>query len=243
MPATNDHRWNTKEYEIRTRKLYRTELHKLYPSEAWTLYRILPNCKSVIDLGCGNGAMAAITKQIAPNAQYTGVDHQTRLIKEARDAFSWAEFHASDLESYLERCEPADCVMSWSVIKSFKNWRDILAGMLKKARKYVICDIRVANTDAESFDVDVCHAEYGGKRGPIILVNYPIFCNALLEHRSELARIEIAGYQSEWGEFVHFVGPAPDTFLIVSVLVKKGVQLTQTEPFELFERLPDNLSR
>ena len=37
----SDHRWNTNEYEKRTRELYRTELHKLYPSEAWALYRTL----------------------------------------------------------------------------------------------------------------------------------------------------------------------------------------------------------
>ena len=57
---TEKHRWNTKEYEERTRQLYRTDLYKLYPSEAWALYRILPECETVIDLGCGNGAMAAI---------------------------------------------------------------------------------------------------------------------------------------------------------------------------------------
>ena len=60
---STDHRWNTKEYEKRTRQLYRTELHKLYPSESWALFRILPLAKSVLDLGCGNGAMASITKK------------------------------------------------------------------------------------------------------------------------------------------------------------------------------------
>ena len=63
---STDHRWNTKEYEKRTRQLYRTELHKLYPSESWALFRILPLAKSVLDLGCGNGAMASITKKISP---------------------------------------------------------------------------------------------------------------------------------------------------------------------------------
>ena len=64
-----NHRWNTTEFEKRTRELYRVELHKLYPSEAWALYRIMPQCETVLDLGCGNGAMGKIVQQIAPQDQ------------------------------------------------------------------------------------------------------------------------------------------------------------------------------
>lgn len=240
-----DHRWNTKEYEERTRQLYRTELHKLYPSEAWALYRVLPLCESILDLGCGNGAMAAISKQIAPHAHYTGMDHQEHLMEEARQVFPFADFHAGDLSTYLERCEPVDCVMSWSVIKSFGNWRDLIAGMLKKSNGYVICDIRVANTDREAFDQDVCWADYGGRRGPIAFLNYATFRNAVLTHKDILSRIEIVAYQSEWGPYVHFAdGLHPDTFLVTCVLAKQGApKLKTNQSFELFERLPGNLQR
>ena len=57
-----------------------------------------------------------------------------------------------------------DCVMSWSVIKSFKNWRQLINLMIEKAKKYVICDIRVANVDDEFFDENICWAEYQGKK-------------------------------------------------------------------------------
>ena len=80
MNVDVNHRWNTSEYENRVKQLNRTELHKLYPSESWALYRILPQCKNVLDLGCGNGAMAEITRKISPKTQYTGVDHQENLI-------------------------------------------------------------------------------------------------------------------------------------------------------------------
>lgn len=239
------HRWNTKEYEERTRKLYRTELHKLYPSEAWCLYRILPHCETVLDLGCGSGAMAAITRQIAPGAQYTGNDHQGTLMAEARGAFPYANFVTADLKEFLRSCDKADCVMSWSVIKSFGDWRDLIAGMLEKANHYVICDIRVSNAEFEAFDDQVCWADYGGRRGPIAFLNYPAYRDALLAHKDRLSRIEIAGYQSEWGAYVHLKDELdPETFLITSVLVKKGAPGTEPEaPFELFERLPGNLER
>ena len=241
----NEHRWNTKEYEERTRQLYRTELHKLYPSEAWALYRILPHCETVIDLGCGNGAMAAIAKKIAPDASYRGMDHQASLMDEAKKVFPYADFDSGDLLSYIKESEPADCVMSWSVIKSFENWREIISEMLKKANKYVICDIRVANTNDEVFDYNVCWADYGGRKGPITYLGYSAFRDALLEHKDQLARVEIAAYQSEWGQFVHLREDLnPETFLTVCVLVKKGAPGIEPDaPFELFERLPGNLLR
>ena len=37
--------------------------------------------------------------------------------------------------------------------------------MIEKAKKYVICDIRVANVDDEFFDENICWAEYQGKKG------------------------------------------------------------------------------
>lgn len=93
--------------------------------------------------------------------------------------------------------------MNWSVIKSFGNWRELIGMMLDKARKYVICDIRIANADFEAFDDQVCWADYGGKRGPISFVNYPTYRDALVEHKNELDRVEFAAYQSEWDDFVH----------------------------------------
>ena len=236
-----DHRWNTAEYENRTKQLYRTELHKLYPSEAWALYRTLPQCNSILDLGCGNGAMAAIAKQIAPQAHYTGVDHQSKLMEQAKEAFPYSDFYAADLMEYIEGSPAFDCVMSWSVIKSFGNWRELVARMLEKANKYVICDIRVANTKEEHFDDSVCWADYGGKKGPITYLGYQHFRDGLLDHKDQLDAIEIAAYQSEWGQFVHLRKDlSPETFLVVTVLVKKGVR---SQPFELFERLPANLER
>jgi len=57
--------------------------------------------------------------------------------------------------------------------------------------------------------------------------------------------VEIAAYQSEWGQFVHLREDLnPETFLTVCVLVKKGAPGTDPDKaFELFERLPGNLQR
>ena len=105
MAIKSNHRWNTEIYEERAKELYRSELHKLYPSESWALYRILPDCKDVLDLGCGIGAMAKIVQQISPNTKYTGMDHQKNLIKKAQIEFPFANFSSGDLLEYIKKCK------------------------------------------------------------------------------------------------------------------------------------------
>lgn len=239
------HRWNTEEYEKRVRDLFRVDLNKLYPSEAWALYRVLPHCKTVVDLGCGTGSMSAVVRQIAPDCKYEGVDHQPRLMEEAKDLFPFASFNYDDLMPFIEQHDSVDCVMSWSVIKSFANWRELTAAIVDKSRYYSIFDIRVANTDIEAFDLDVCWAEYGGRRGPITYLNYTTFRNHLVSLNSDIARIEFVAYQSQWGKYVHLREDLnPETFLVTCVVTKKGAPTCEdNEELVVYEQLPSNLQR
>lgn len=238
------HRWNTKEFEERTRELYRVDLHKLYPSEAWCLYRIMPQCETVLDLGCGNGAMSKIVQQISPKTQYTGMDHQKNLMQQAQKVFPFANYESGDLLSYLESCETFDCIMAWSVLKSFGDWREVLAKMLAKARKYVVADIRIANVEEEIWDQEICYAEYDGRRGPTVVPNYFNLKNALLEHSDELERVELACHQSVFGKFIHFKGINPKQFISVFVLKKKDTQNSRDTSFcEFYEQVPANLQK
>lgn len=239
-----NHRWNTTEFEKRTRELYRVDLHKLYPSEAWALYRILPQCKTVLDLGCGNGAMGKIVQQIAPNAKYTGVDQQQNLMRQAQEAFPFATYQSSDLMSYLESCPESDCVMTWAVLQSFGNWREVLAKMVLKAKKYVIADFRIANVEKEIWDENICYAEYGDRRGATALPNYTSLKQALLEHSDRLERVEILCYKSEMGKFTHLVGIKPEQFISVFVLKMKDTLYSEnTGPCELYEQVPASLHK
>lgn len=233
-----NHRWNTDEYEKRAKQLYRTELHKLYPSEAWALYPTLIKCKDVLDLGCGNGAMSSISKKISPKIKYTGVDHQERMISTAKKEFSFASFYSDDLLSFLEKSKKFDCIMSWSVLKSFENWTKIIELMINKSNKYIIFDIRVANTDIYAFDKDICWADYGGKSGPIVYLNYKTFKNSIMKFKKNLSNIKFIAYQSEWGKYVHLKkGLGNETFLVTCLLEKN----MKEKKFEIFERLPGNL--
>lgn len=232
------HRWDTQEYEERVQSLNRVSLHQLYPSEAWCLYRLLPACETVVDLGCGNGAKASIVTSVNSRAQYTGVDHQERIIDRASSANSAAQFIAADIREYLELGERHDLVMSWSVLKSFEDWRSVVSNMVSVARKFVVFDLRITNTDAEIFDALYSWAEYGGARSPILVVNYERVLD-FLRTLPRVGRIEVAGYQSVTDP--HAGSTNQDLLMFVCAFVL-FIDDLKTVP-EVYEQLPKNLLR
>lgn len=238
-----NHRWNTTHYEKYTSYLNRTDLNKLYPSEAWCLYRVLTKSKNVLDLGCGNGAMSSISKKINKRIKYYGIDHQKNLILKAKKTFSHSNFKDEDLTLFLKRqSKKFDTVMAWSVIKSFKNWRFILKKMIFLSRKYVIFDQRVANVNFISFDSKILSANYGGVEGPLLCINYNKLKNELLKFKKYFSKIELMAYQSEWGRNINFKYKGKINTFVVTVVIhlkkKKG------EKFEgVYEQLPLNLKK
>ncbi len=236
-----DHRWNTDHYESYTSELNREELYKLYPSESWALYRTVQDSKSVIDLGCGNGAMSSIIYKINKNAKYVGIDHQENLINKANKKYKHAKFISKDLISFVrENKKKYDIVMAWSVIKSISKWKYLIKKMIEDSKKYVIFDQRVANVNFVSFDEKILYANYGGKTGPLLCINYKLLKEFLLQQKNDLKKIELMAYESRWGKNVKF-NSKKNTFVTTIVLHKKN---KKNDEFEgIYEQLPQNMER
>ena len=238
----NNHRWNTQEFIDRAAELSRKSLHNLYPSEAWALFRVIPGIQNVLDLGCGTGAMASIINQISKETNYTGVDHQETLVKNATSLFPYAKFYHSDLEDYINKCQTFECIMSWSVIKSFGNWKEIIKEIVKKATKKVIFDIRIANIDVEIFDDSICWAQYGDVRGAHVLTNYTELKRTIKSLDKFIKRAEIVAYKSDYGKNVHYSIKKPDLFLVCCVLEIKN-QREGSHEIDFYEQLPNDMER
>lgn len=235
------HRWNTQHFEKYTSALDRTDLNKLYPSEAWSLYRTISSSKNVLDLGCGNGAMSSICNKINKKIKYFGVDHQLNLIKKANEKFNHSKFLSKDLTKYLnESSKKYDVVMAWSVIKSFKNWKFILKKMINKSKKFVIFDQRVANIKTISFDKKILSANYGGIKGPLLCINYKNLKKEILKHKNKFLKVEFMAYQSEWGKNVFFKNKKNINTFVVTVLIH--LKKNKSDKYQgIYEQLPLNL--
>ena len=128
----NDSPYQSEEFSDRVAYLKRRALHQLYPSEAWSLYRTLPRCESVLDLGCGSGDMAGIVDTISPSTRYSGVDSNTKLINIAKrtEIKGKREFIEDDAFALLERPEKFDFVMGWALLYAVENLYKLLEMMI-----------------------------------------------------------------------------------------------------------------
>ena len=176
-------RWDTDAYRQRIASLNRVELHQLYPSESWSLFRVIPGSVSVLDLGCGNGAKSAIISKISDGITYTGVDLSDSVIQDARNLFPEAKFFSSDIFNFFSNHKDHyDVVMSWSVIKSIPRWKDFLNGMIDRSDKYVLFDARFFDIEITEplFDASLYKAQYGGQETPLMYSSYQLSCRILL---------------------------------------------------------------
>ncbi|MFQ5873751.1 MAG: class I SAM-dependent methyltransferase, partial [Dehalococcoidia bacterium] len=189
--------WNTVEFVQRVAQLERANLRDLFPSEAWSLYRILPHCESVLDLGCGNGRMAAILQAISPRTYSIGVDSNATLVQRASQEYAGANarFVQADVFQFLDNGnEPFDCVMAWALLYALTNFKELLDGMIARASKWVLFDMRVANVEKTIADTALAYTQYGDVRAPYVIASFRDLLQHLKGHEAALASVEMTGY-------------------------------------------------
>ena len=234
------HRWNTRHYEKYTTSLWRIDLHKLYPSESWAMYRTILKSKTCLDLGCGNGAMSKIVSKINKNCNYTGVDHQENLIKKANKIFKPSKFIFKDVTNFVKTNKKKyDVVMAWSVVKSFLNWKELIDKMIITSKKYVVFDQRVTDYPGVHFNEKILKATYGNVSGPLLSIDYKSLKKYLMQHKKNISRLEIMAYNSNWGKNVKFY-KSHKTY-VATVLIEIKSNKTKKNKFELYEQLPESL--
>ncbi len=96
--------WNTTGFVERMHSLNRVNLRDLYPSEAWSIYRIIPQVNNLLDICCGGSNMSQIVRTVNPALNYTGVDLNKELVDEGNKKFGSekVKFIASDIFRFLE---------------------------------------------------------------------------------------------------------------------------------------------
>ena len=234
------HRWNTSHYEKYTKSLWRTDLHKLYHSESWAMYRTILKSNNCLDLGCGNGAMSKIVNKINKNCNYTGVDHQENLINIANKIFKPSKFIFQDVTDFVATNKKKyDAVMAWSVIKSFSNWKELIKLMIKTSKKYVVFDQRVTNYPGVHFDQKILKATYGKISGPLLSIDYKNLKKYLMQYKRNISRLEIMAYNSNWGKNVTFYKNY-NTYVATILIEIKSIK-TKNKKFELYEQVPESL--
>lgn len=216
--------WLTRGFVRRVAGLDRTRLRDLYPSEAWSLYRVLPRCRTVVDLGCGSGAMSQVVRAISPKTRYLGVDLNPVLIRRAAARYGNAQtrFIQGDLWEFLKGAEAsADGIMAWAVLYACAEFERLISRMIARAKRFVLFDMRVANISETVADIGMAHTVYDGTKGPYVIASFRALLDELRRHGRGLQRAEIAGYDYPVGPAVWMSGRLPQPS-VISVVLEKG---------------------
>ena len=219
-----DRPWLTDGFVQRIRGLHRTRLRDLYPSEAWALYRVVPHCNTVLDLGCGSGAMFEIVRAISPKTHYTGVDINPVLVESARSQYAsdLAGFIEADALHFLETCEARfDCIMSWAVLSGIPDFGTLVEGMIGRSSRYVLFDMRVANVEATVADTRLAYSVYDDIKAPFVIASFSGLLRSLRLHDKDLKSVEITGYDMPVGA-VSWISEALPQPSVVSVVLERS---------------------
>ena len=71
--------------------------------------------------------MASITKKNFSKNKIFWCGSSENFNKKGKRIISYAKFEYDNLLEFLKKkAQKFECVMSWSVVKSFENWRDLI---------------------------------------------------------------------------------------------------------------------
>lgn len=131
----------------------RSRVADLYPSEAAMILPVASRITSVLDIGCAAGNFADIFKEINPAISYTGIDTSSGMVDEARRRHPGVEFRLSTGGALPFGDESFDMVLCTSVLHHNPDYLDMIADMVRVARRFVVVDLPRLVTVPYTFDI------------------------------------------------------------------------------------------
>ncbi|MHC1791208.1 class I SAM-dependent methyltransferase [Solidesulfovibrio sp.] len=134
---------------------YRTTRNKpgdLYESERVFFLPVVPDCASVLDLGCAAGGTYNIIREVNPQAAYTGLDVSPAMIDAARRLFPEADFRrtAGDVLEFPDNA--FELVLALGVFNHIPDWKSLLRECCRVASRYCLLDLTRLLPQAHVYD-------------------------------------------------------------------------------------------
>lgn len=209
---------------------HRSKISDLYRSEKHFFVKVLPEIRSVLDLGCAAGGSLLFSRELNPTVGYTGVDISPELVLAAQNRFkteSNVEFLSYDGTKIPKVDSSVDFCFSFGVFHHLPDWKWMAGEFLRVSSRYSLFDLRVWEessliNDRNSFQKIALGEEWDGKT----VVPYNIqsfnevfnFCSNLLVNK---VSTKLFGYYSRPTSLA--ITPA-EKVLMLAVLFEKNVE-------------------
>ena len=118
--------------------------------------------KKILDLGCGKGQLYLALKKKYKEFNYTGIDFDERLIKEAKSYFPETVFLKKNFIKYKDK-NKYDIIVMWGFLSIFDNYKKILRKVISLNKKKGMISIFSGFNDND-FNTYIRYQKKDGKK-------------------------------------------------------------------------------
>lgn len=205
-----------------------------FDSETHFLSRIMPDVRSVLDIGCASGRFLSLLNRWRNDVEFTGIDISAANIRNARALYPDALFHHTNALDF-DSDRIFDLVNATGVMQHEPRFEDLIRKMLSLSNGYVLFDVKLAKIEQNIIDRSISYAGSEKSRLYFNLLSYAAM-RAFLLGLAGVRRFAIYGYVTPLNRRTHV--PAH-----VSDVVSAGILLEKGDPRQghvtVDETLPD----
>ena len=189
-----------------------------FRSETHFLEQIVPDIKSVLDIGCAYGRFYDLIKSIGGECSFSGIDIVKKHVDVAQSKYPKAHFfYGNALDISLD--QSFDLVNATGVFQHDRRFESLLDRMVAWSNQYVMFDVKFADISDHIVDPDECRAVEDGVGIEYILLNAAKFITRLKQIKC-LGRIEVFGYET--GNTAEALPKGVTKIVSAGVLLEKG---------------------
>lgn len=179
----------------------RNSIGELYPSEKHFFLDRLPDCVSVLDVGCAAGGFSQACREVVPDIRYRGLDVSQNLVERASQQY--ADAHTA-FSIYDGREFPADIrdagydmVYSFGVLHHVPHWERVVQQMVAASGKFVCFDLRLSfeGGTAGHQIIDFDEEWDGETKIDYIVVEFFDALKKIREAAGDSSRVSLYGYE------------------------------------------------
>lgn len=171
----------------------RKNADSFFSSETYFLNKMDTTCiESVLDVGCSCGRFIELLSAQKIDAQYTGLDISEHSIHQCLKNYP---NHTFILDNFLNWYTSSrfSLVNATGVVQHEKKYPDLIRKMIDISERYILFDVKIANTTQPVIDIHKCYCKYGEHKIEMICFNLDHLLS-LLESIQNTGEVSIFGY-------------------------------------------------
>ena len=174
----------------------REKFKDLEKSKKFLIKKINFKKNKILDAGCASGGMYSALKEKFGSIDYTGIDLDSKCIRNAKKRFSTAKFFKMDIFDKKLKKNSYDTIMIWNWSYMYPDWKKLLSQAIKISRKFVMFDNRLRLNGPTITDIDLSYQYYhkSNKRNYYIVHNLYELLSFLQIGELNIKSINIYGY-------------------------------------------------